>query len=697
MAAAIAVAALTASPALAGSWLPFQSTGAGAAVSSPTIAVNERGDAIVAWTTGASLRTAFRPAGAAAFEAPQTAVGGTPGAPQIVLDANGNAAMIWLDNTNLDAIVRPAGGTWQSQQTLSAGFPPSSRIGIDSSGNVTVVYAEANNILARVRNAGGNFATAAFGAAVTLDNSVANASNVELAVHPSGAAVAAWQHVSTATFVAAAVRPAAGAAFGTAAALTNDPGGPNATTPDVAIDAAGNAVAVYNQLQGGQSSVAWSTRPAGGSWSPGPASTPQYLEGAGTVAAAGPQVRIDNAGNTIATWALTTPAPARIRAAVRQPGGTMGAAATLSDPTAAASAPVVAAGGGAPMVAWIQTVGTNSRVDSSVFEGGAWAPAQTASASDAAVGPLAAGMDDQGNASAVWESTLPEDAFAAVFDNVAPAFAVRAPDPTSAAAGSAFTFGVDNLSDRWSAIDPPAWDFGDGATAQGSAVQHAYGAAGSFAPSVTVRDAAGNSRTSSSPAVTVTAAQAPPEQPPSLPPPVLAKLVNATPVSGTVRVRLPGARQFVPLAVARQIPIGSIVDARKGRVRITGTDGRTVFFADFYEGMFRLGQRNRRGATIDIFLHGGSFRGCPRAPKAQLSARSKKRSIRHLWGDGSGRFRTVGRFSSASLRGTKWLTDDRCNGTRTRVAKGAVNVRDFVRRKTIVLRAPRSYFATRRR
>jgi hypothetical protein len=56
----------------------------------------------------------------------------------------------------------------------------------------------------------------------------------------------------------------------------------------------------------------------------------------------------------------------------------------------------------------------------------------------------------------------------------------------------------------------------------------------------------------------------------------------------------------------------------------------------------------------------------------------------------------VGRYSAASIRGTTWLTDDKCNATLTRVTQGAVAVRDFVKRKTIVVKAPKSYLARAR-
>ena len=65
--------------------------------------------------------------------------------------------------------------------------------------------------------------------------------------------------------------------------------------------------------------------------------------------------------------------------------------------------------------------------------------------------------------------------------------------------------------------------------------------------------------------------------------------------------------------------------------------------------------------------------------------------------DDGGRFRTYGRHSHATVRGTRWLTEDRCGGTLTRVASGAVAVRDRIRRRTVLVRAGRSYLARTRK
>ena len=67
--------------------------------------------------------------------------------------------------------------------------------------------------------------------------------------------------------------------------------------------------------------------------------------------------------------------------------------------------------------------------------------------------------------------------------------------------------------------------------------------------------------------------------------------------------------------------------------------------------------------------------------------------MRSLWSAGKGRFRTKGRYAAASIRGTRWETIDRCDGTLIRVAQGVVSVQDLVKKKTVVVKAGRSYLA----
>ena len=79
--------------------------------------------------------------------------------------------------------------------------------------------------------------------------------------------------------------------------------------------------------------------------------------------------------------------------------------------------------------------------------------------------------------------------------------------------------------------------------------------------------------------------------------------------------------------------------------------------------------------------------------KASRRASAGKKKTRKLWGEGKGTFRTDGKFSSATVRGTKWLVQDTCAGTLTKVTQGVVLVRDFKRCKNITVRAGKQYLA----
>jgi hypothetical protein len=182
----------------------------------------------------------------------------------------------------------------------------------------------------------------------------------------------------------------------------------------------------------------------------------------------------------------------------------------------------------------------------------------------------------------------------------------------------------------------------------------------------------------------------PPDDDEELPPPVAGKNVNALPKSGTVKIKLPGTSKFVALVEGQQIPVGTIVDARKGRVTLIAAGGGE---ADFYGGMFKIGQT--KGAKPLTTLSLTEKLSCAKKKKANAAAKKKRK--RRLWGDGRGRFRTKGKHSAATVVGTKWLVEDKCTSTLTRVVRGKVKVRDFVKKKTVTVKAGKKYVAKARR
>jgi virginiamycin B lyase len=182
----------------------------------------------------------------------------------------------------------------------------------------------------------------------------------------------------------------------------------------------------------------------------------------------------------------------------------------------------------------------------------------------------------------------------------------------------------------------------------------------------------------------------------AVPTPQLGRTVVVHPAKGTVRVRRPG-RGFEKLEEGESIPVGSLVDTRRGSVRLstaTDDDGHTQTGV-FSGGVFSIDQ-GRNGMT-DLYLRGGSFARCGRSLKAVASAVDRKRRpVRALWGrDRSGKFRTHGRDSVATVRGTNWLTQDRCDGTLTVVKSGAVSVRERRTRRIVTVRAGGRHLARR--
>jgi 6-phosphogluconolactonase (cycloisomerase 2 family) len=277
-------------------------------------------------------------------------------------------------------------------------------------------------------------------------------------------------------------------------------------------------------------------------------------------------------------------------------------------------------------------------------------------------------------------------------------------------AGSATVFDASGAADPDGTIVRYDWDFGDGTLLPdgGPSPQHVYTRPGTYVVTLVVTDNEGASTTTIFTGGTVLGNGAPGAQasreivvaaapvttetggskPAQEPQPVLGETLVADPLSGTVRVRLAGARRFVPLESVRELPLGSTLDTRRGRVEVATERRRRgrVQRGVFRGGLFVVRQRAATRYITDLILR-GSLSSCPDG-----SARAARRT-RRLWGNADGRFRTRGRHSAGAVRGTRWLTVDRCDGTLTVVREGTVAVRDFGRDRTVLLDAGERYLA----
>jgi hypothetical protein len=172
------------------------------------------------------------------------------------------------------------------------------------------------------------------------------------------------------------------------------------------------------------------------------------------------------------------------------------------------------------------------------------------------------------------------------------------------------------------------------------------------------------------------------------PPPTAGSTANLALASGTVSFTLPKSDDSVQLHGAAQVPIGTEVDTTDGVAKVTVARGPTLDTSDFYDGDFTVLQPGPRSLG-ELKLKGGNFLDCV----SSFRALAKKKPLRRLWGSGKGHFRTRGRYSSATVRGTKWLTEDLCDSTRITVVQGVVLVHDFVRNVDVSVPAGHSYRA----
>jgi hypothetical protein len=196
----------------------------------------------------------------------------------------------------------------------------------------------------------------------------------------------------------------------------------------------------------------------------------------------------------------------------------------------------------------------------------------------------------------------------------------------------------------------------------------------------------------------------PPGSPGEPPVPTAGQTVGIIGVAGTILV------DGVPAVGPIVVKFGQTIDATNGILKLAsfGPNGelQTVVL---FGGVFKVLQ-GTDGVTV-FALQSGDFAGLcggakravsavsakpPKAkPKAKPTAKKKiianKTVVRSLWGQGQGAFRTQGRYASATVRGTLWLTADRCDGTLTDVRQGIVDVVDLATQKHYSVAAGHSF------
>jgi PKD repeat protein len=493
--------------------------------------------------------------------------------PAVAVDSSGEAVALWTDNTGaLLASVHPPDGGWQAPKTIATGASFGDQAAFDAQGDATALWVNTSGV---VQSAMLPSDAAAWSAPAPISPS--DAGSPQLAIDAQGDALAVWTLTESASrsIVEAAFRPAGTGTWQNPIPLSTldfSASSDEVASPQVALDAQGDATAVWSQTTGSNKSIVWaaSRLAANGIWQ-----TPVPLSSS-TVGSGSPRLVIDAAGRSTAIWTDAT----GIHSSDQQPGGawsspvavssvagsadpdlavdSQGDEALVWDQPAGSSQEVAEAAARAPTGAW-QTPVTLSglqpntstrlpepqvRLDArgdavaiwNAFDGtnnslqamnrtvsGSWpAPGNATTLSGDSTEDLQAALavDPQGNAAVIWAIFTGSTSLvqAAGYDAAGPLLNELS-IPSAGTVRVPVTFSVSPL-DAWSAVASTSWSFGDGQQGSDQTLTHTYATPGTYTVTVTSADALGNT-TSESKTITVAAA---PKPPPASKAPVLSRV-----------------------------------------------------------------------------------------------------------------------------------------------------------------------------
>lgn len=489
-------------------WLPpVNLSEAGEHTGAPQVVLDAEGNATAVWETwngeDTVIESAYRPAGKG-WQTPvdiseasgeTTLVSGEHDAsyPQIAVDGQGDITVVWeratgADGTVVQAVYRPAGAGWGEPVDISeVGVRASAQepwIVLGEGGNATAGWKRGEVIHSAYRPAGGNWQT-------PVDLSGPEAFVPKAAADAQGNATSVWMHYDGSKYVVqAAYAPANGSLQ---APTTLSEAGEEGGDPYIAVNARGDALAVWDGHYGDNDVVREAYRPAGGSWQ-------------ATVDVSGEneeieslRVALDTQGDAVIAWA-GSPKEAggydTARAAYRPAGGNWQAPTSLSENGGNAFPTDVAFDqAGNAVVVWERSDGTDNIAQAAYRPaGGGWQePTSLSEQGRKSFDPMVV-LDAEGEASAaqgdatvVWTSGQGEGCGegpkcsdpttytvqAAGYDAIEHPETLEAPIVGEVGAPVAFAAASDDV---WS----PLLNFGDGTSEPSADATHTYAEPGEY-------------------------------------------------------------------------------------------------------------------------------------------------------------------------------------------------------------------------
>jgi RTX calcium-binding nonapeptide repeat (4 copies) len=254
---------------------PADISPAGASGAAPQLASDGQGNVVALWREldgdESAIRAAVRTPGKG-WEASRriSAPAAATEAPQLAMDSLGNAVAVWHRSNGRDSVVqaavRPKSGEWSSAQDLSpAGERAFNADVAVEAGRITAVWAAMDGMRSVVRSSSRNV-DGTWTPTETVSATLSNAYAPVVAMDDRGGAVAAWQWWDGAYLVIQASTRALGGSWSEPETLSDS--GRDASRPQVATDAAGDAIVGWMRSNGTWIAAQVASKPADGSWSP---------------------------------------------------------------------------------------------------------------------------------------------------------------------------------------------------------------------------------------------------------------------------------------------------------------------------------------------------------------------------------------------------------------------------------------------
>jgi len=287
--------------------------------SNPQVAVDPNGNAVAAWLQSdgskATIWANRLDAASQTWGTPKRldkADVSSASPPNVAMDKNGNAFVVWsqasgaaLPSSTWAARYAASGASWSSATLLEVddtGDTLSPLVAVDGSGNAVALWNQKNGGTGFYQLWSNRYAVGTgWGARSQVETPhVGNGSQFDLGLDTAGDALAIWTMNAGAGLLAYSSRWVPGSAWTAPVAVESATAG--VTTPHLALDSAGNAIAIWAQPEAANYRE-WGARYALGSgWQ-----TPVAIQSTALPTTGQSQIGCDAAGNALALWAQNSP------------------------------------------------------------------------------------------------------------------------------------------------------------------------------------------------------------------------------------------------------------------------------------------------------------------------------------------------------------------------------------------------------